>query len=305
MAKGGKEQAGPAPQSQLALGASTDVGKVRKSKQDFYSAVLAPNAPPGVGGVLVVADGVGGQQAGEQASRQAVQAVLEYLRDVGPPVAQDDGKARADQVRLAIEHANTAVNRAATTPETRGMATTLVVVFVEGPTVTVGNVGDSRCYILRADTMTQVTRDHSFVAEEVARGALTPEQAATHPRRNMLTRAIGVEGRVQVDTFQFAGEENDVFVLCSDGLHGMVSDDEIATVLRTEEPGEAAEALVALANEAGGKDNVTVVVARVVSLEPPPLTAPEGSSARTLTGRGARRRNPLAAVSRLLFRRGR
>jgi protein phosphatase len=243
----------------------------------------------------------GGQQAGEQASRQAVQAVLQYLRDAGSPAAPD----RADQVRLAIEHANTAVNGAANTPETRGMATTLVVVFVEGPTVTVGNVGDSRCYIVRGDTMTQVTRDHSFVAEEVARGALTPEEAATHPRRNMLTRAIGVDGRVQVDTFQLAAEENDVFILCSDGLHGMVSDGEIETILRTEEPGEAAEALVALANEAGGKDNVTVVVARVVSLEPPPLTAPEESSARTVTGRGARRRNPLAAAFRLLFRRGR
>jgi len=260
------------------------VGRVRKANQDAYCALLAPNTPPGVGGVLAVADGMGGHQSGERASQMAVAGVLRLLgkrqagasRDTLPP------NGRPAQLRGVVEQVNSEVFAAAATPETRGMGTTLSLAVVEGDTLSIGHVGDSRVYLLRNGNLAQLTPDHSWVAEEVARGAITAEEARTHPRRNLITRAIGIGQTVEPVTLSAELEQGDILLLCSDGLHGMVPDDQISAVLSSEEPKAAAARLVDMANAAGGNDNITAIVARLATAEPLPAEVWEDSGARTV-----------------------
>ena len=286
---------GSSPQGQLVLGAVTHVGRVRKANQDAYCALLAPNTPHGVGGVLAVADGMGGHQGGERASQMAVAGLVRLLgkgrpgedRDTLPPGFTDW---RSAQIQDVVAQVNKEVFAAADTPETRGMGTTLSLTIIEGSTLTVGHVGDSRVYLHRNGNLAQLTGDHSWVAEEVARGVLTPEEARHHPRRNLITRAIGIGPTVEPVTFAAELEQGDTVLLCSDGLHGLVSDEQIGAVLSSKEPREAADALVEMANAAGGNDNITAVVARVASIEPLPDALWEDAGGRTLAagGRGGR-----------------
>ena len=277
------------PQPQLVLGSVTDVGRVRKSNQDAYCALLAPNTPPGVGGVLAVADGMGGHQGGERASQMAAAGVRRLLGKARPgpgadtvPPASPDG--RLAQIHDVVTRVNSEVFAAANTPETRGMGTTLSLAVVEGATLSVGHVGDSRVYLLRSGNLAQLTPDHSWVAEEVARGAISPEDAREHPRRNLITRAVGIGGSVEPFTFSAELEQGDTLLLCSDGLHGLVRDEQIGAVLSGKEPKEAADTLIEMANAAGGNDNITVVVARVASVEPLPAAMWEDAGGRTIAG---------------------
>ena len=277
------------PQTQLVLGSVTDVGRVRKSNQDAYCALLAPNTPPGVGGVLAVADGMGGHQGGERASQMATAGVRRLLGKGRPGVSPDtvppaspDG--RLAQIRDVVTRVNSEVFAAANTPETRGMGTTLSLAVIEGSTVSVGHVGDSRVYLLRNGSLAQLTPDHSWVAEEVARGAISPEEARTHPRRNLITRAIGIGPSVDPVALSAELEQDDTLLLCSDGLHGLIRDEQIGAVLSSKEPKEAADTLTEMANAAGGNDNITVVVARVISVEPLPAAVWEDAGGRTIAG---------------------
>lgn len=238
---------GPAAPVRLLVASRTDVGRVRPGNEDSLLVVddLA---------LVAVADGMGGHQAGEVASAMAIESLQ---------VGVEQGASIAD----AITAANTAVvTRAAGDLDLRGMGTTLTAGILDGATLVIGHVGDSRLYLLRDGTLTQVTTDHSVVAELIAAGELTEAEALVDPRRAMITRALGIEPTVQVDVLELGLTPGDRLLLCSDGLTTMVRDPAIAEILASETDRErAASELVEAANLAGGADNITVVVADVVA----------------------------------------
>ncbi|HYI81172.1 MAG TPA: Stp1/IreP family PP2C-type Ser/Thr phosphatase [Thermoleophilaceae bacterium] len=225
----------------------TDVGRQREANED--NLVLA--SP-----VFAVADGMGGARAGEVASRIAA----ETFRD-----PRDPSRTPEQQLVRVVQEANRRIYELALRDQSRrGMGTTLTATLVDGDAVSVGHVGDSRAYRLRAGELVQLTQDHSLVAELERSGQLTPEAAEHHPQRSIITRALGPEPEVEVDTHTHPARPGDVYVLCSDGLTGMISDSELATLLRAAPSLEsAAEALVRAANQSGGRDNITVVLFRL------------------------------------------
>jgi PPM family protein phosphatase len=225
----------------------TDVGRQRSANEDDF--VLAPP-------FFAVADGMGGAKAGEVASSMATE-VFEGERESGEPA----------EVQLAriLREANRRIYDLAVSDEShRGMGTTLTAAKVTGDEVSLGHVGDSRAYRMRDGELEQLTKDHSLVAELERSGQITAEAAEHHPQRSIITRALGPEPEVEVDTYTLAGRDGDLFLLCSDGLTSMISDDEIGSILRSAETLDgAADALVRAANQSGGKDNITVVLFRV------------------------------------------
>ena len=245
-----------------ALGYETHIGMVRTSNQDAFCALLAPDAPLGSDALLAVADGMGGRPAGEVASAMAIERLLSRLQDADKQQALDDGK-RAGLLGEAMHALNRDVFQAADSPETRGMGTTLTIAMVAASSLVIGHVGDSRVYLLRQGQFHQVSADHNWASEQMRRGKLAPDAAHTHPGRNLLTRAIGTSPHVEVDVLVLQVQKGDTILLCSDGLHGLVADEEISRVLQEQTPQQAAKTLVDKANEQGGSDNVTVVVARL------------------------------------------
>jgi PPM family protein phosphatase len=250
----------------LIVGAVTDVGRVRGHNEDAY---LVDDQL----GLVAVADGMGGHQAGEVASATA----LEALRAA---VTSGEG------IRDAVTSANEAVYDKSTTDERlRGMGTTLTAAtLAAGGTLLLGHVGDSRAYLLHDDTLQRLTTDHSLVEELIQSGELTPEEAETDPRRSMITRALGIEPEVDVDLYPTQLVSGDRLLFCSDGLTGMVSEDEIRTILTDEhDPRAAARDLVGVANAAGGIDNITVLVVDVVDDEEPTAAVPAVTAAEEPT----------------------
>lgn len=229
----------------IRAGCATDVGRARSANEDAYF-------EDETGRVFAVADGMGGHRAGDVASATALEAVEHEL---------GDGATLVD----AIVAANAQVfAKAQANPELRGMGTTVTAVQLDEDAALVGHVGDSRAYLLRDGELTQVTEDHSLVEELVREGRLTPDEAAVHPQRSIITRALGVDESVEVETYQVDLRPDDRLLLCSDGLTSMLRDEEIARVLREEDdPQAAAERLVEAANRAGGEDNITVLVVDV------------------------------------------
>jgi PPM family protein phosphatase len=225
----------------------TDVGRQRSANED--SLVLRPP-------FFAVADGMGGAKAGEVASAIAA----ETFEAAGRP-----GEAPEAELSRLLREANRRIYDLAVGDESRrGMGTTLTAAKVHGDEISLGHVGDSRAYLLRDGELEQITRDHSLVAELERTGQITPEAAEHHPQRSIITRALGPEPDVEVDTYTVAGRPGDLFLLCSDGLTSMISDDEVATILRgTQELERAADELIRAANQSGGKDNITVVVFRL------------------------------------------
>jgi PPM family protein phosphatase len=223
---------------------TTDVGRQRSTNED--SLVCAPP-------FFAVADGMGGAKAGEVASGTAVKVFEEH---------QDSSEPAEAQLTAILQEANKRIYELATSDESRrGMGTTLTAAKVQDSDVSLAHVGDSRAYRMRDGTLEQITNDHSLVAELERSGQISAEAAEHHPQRSIITRALGPEPDVEVDTYTVPGRPGDVFLLCSDGLTGMVSDDEVTTILRgAGSLGEAADALVRAANQSGGKDNITVVL---------------------------------------------
>ena len=188
--------------------------------------------------------------------------------EVPDPDVTITGSSNSNRVTGAIRLGNARIRELASSPQLAGMGTTMTVVSLEGRTLSVGHVGDSRAYLVRNGGTVQLTRDHSWVAEQVASGDMTAEEAESDRRRSVLTRAVGIEADVTVDQSDVDLEPGDLIVLCSDGLHGRVSDLEIARVASANSPERTAKELVRLANDAGGQDNITVVVGRVVDKQP-------------------------------------
>jgi PPM family protein phosphatase len=235
---------------------ATHAGRKRRQNEDAY--VMKPP-------LFAVADGMGGPRAGEVASGLAAAAVK----------ASEAGGAGEDRVVALIQSANQSVyQRSSEDADVAGMGTTMTVALVGGRGVSIGHVGDSRAYLARSGRLEQLTEDHSLVSELVRAGKISPEEAENHPQRSVITRALGTDPSVDVDTFEVVPEEGDVFVICSDGLTTMVDDDTIARVLEDnrENLDRAAKELIRLANRAGGEDNITVVAFEVTDApDQPPL----------------------------------
>lgn len=238
---------------------STNKGMVRPTNQDNYAVELFDQADAAL---LVVCDGMGGASAGNVASRYAIERFVEEVRQEIQPGM--DNTYMEDLLRVGAQYANQSVFELSNqNPEFRGMGTTLVGALVQGENAVLVNVGDSRAYLLRDGGVYQLTEDHSYVQEMVRKGKLTPEQSRNHPHRNLITRAIGVDTFVDSDLFDYTLGEDDVLLLCSDGLTGMVEDSEIARIIRDAATLEqAAGNLIASACENGGADNITVVLFR-------------------------------------------
>jgi serine/threonine protein phosphatase PrpC len=237
----------------------TDVGRQRSANED--SLVLRPP-------FFAVADGMGGARAGEVASAIAAEAF---------EGASEGGEAAEAQLARLLREANRRIYDLAVTDEShRGMGTTLTAAKVHDGEVSLAHVGDSRAYRMRAGGLEQITRDHSLVAELERSGQITPEAAEHHPQRSIITRALGPEPDVEVDTYTLSARDGDLFLLCSDGLTSMISDDEVAAILRTEASLDAAaDSLIKAANQSGGKDNITVVLFRIGQLG---AAAPEATT---------------------------
>ena len=226
------------------LGHGTDTGRKRRRNEDAYVV-----EPP----LFAIADGMGGAQAGELASSLAAGAVRE-----------DEGAAGSGERRVTelIQEANRRVyQRSSQDAAASGMGTTLTVALVGEGTVAFGHVGDSRAYLIRDGRLDQLTEDHSLVAELVRSGKLSPEEAGTHPQRSVITRALGTDPDVDVDTFSIETQPGDLFMLCSDGLTSMVEDDVILSTIEKNRRNlqTTAKALIRAANKGGGEDNITVV----------------------------------------------
>jgi protein phosphatase len=231
-----------------AYAVASDTGRRRRRNEDNY--VLAPP-------LFAVADGMGGAQAGEVASRLAASAL---------EGGDSDGLNGLERIDALIQEANRRIyDRASTDPTASGMGTTMTVALVEGMTVAIGHVGDSRAYLVRGDQMEQLTDDHSLVNELLKSGKLSEEEAHVHPQRSVITRAVGTDPDVDVDGFTIEAEEGDVFLLCSDGLPDMVPDEEILELVHDnrDDLEKAVKSLVAAANRGGGEDNITAVAFRI------------------------------------------
>ncbi len=245
---------------QIAVGASTDVGMIRQGNEDNFFAEADDRR-----GVFVVADGMGGHAAGEVASEMAVQIIARHLLPLGSAV--DDG---ADALVIkAMQDANRAIfERMLAETDKQGMGTTASVMVLSDTGYLIGQIGDSRVYLLRDGALTQITKDHSYVQEQVDAGLLTPEQARYHPYSNVITRCVGASDQVEADLYTGPVRVGDVFLLASDGLTGMVDDRRLqALLLARSGPGRIVDSLIAEANGRGGLDNITAIVIQVLGLD--------------------------------------
>jgi len=246
--------------TRLAVKAATDRGLKREHNQDSYACWI-PDAPEVLerqGVLLVVADGMGGARAGDVASRLAVETVVDsYQRAQGSVLTA---------LSQAIEAANEKVyGENLRDPSLVGMGTTCTSAVIHGAALFLAHVGDSRAYLVGAGGIRQLTRDHSLVAYLVEEKSLTPEEARVDPRRNLVTRSLGLTSGVEVDAFEFELRlrTGDTLLLCSDGLHGVVDDSDLARAVHGRDLDVACRELIALANRAGGPDNITAVLARL------------------------------------------
>ena len=249
----------------IASGGVSDVGRVRTNNEDCYKIVEPLN-------LFVLSDGMGGEAHGEIASAMAVETVVKHCLDAETNAAaqvigavQPYWSARTKHLATAVHLANRTIFKAAEkNPEHHGMGATLTAAWIDGAKLSIAHVGDSRAYLLRSGSLLQLTRDHSLVAEQVRRGILTAAEAEESNMQSVLLRALGAQAAIEVDAEEHTLFPRDVLLLCSDGLTRMVTEPEIAGTLQAEtDPARAAEKLVALANERGGPDNITVLAVRL------------------------------------------
>ena len=269
-----------AKQLRLDVAQLTDVGRKREHNEDNMAFVIPkdPQVMANKGALFIVADGMGGHAAGEVASEIAVDTVSNMYY-------QEDSADVSISLLRAIKRANTSIyQRAAENMLRTGMGTTCVAAVLRGNSAYIANVGDSRAYLIRGNTAKQISQDHSWVAEQVRAGLLTEDQARTHAQRNVITRCLGTQAEVEVDVYREELQEGDVFVLCTDGLSGLVSDEELHRIVDSFVPQESVYHLVERANENGGPDNITAIVVKVeeVGEEPPEVRYPVAVGGREI-----------------------
>lgn len=238
---------------------NTDVGVVRSGNEDSF---LVDHQR----GVFIVADGMGGHAAGEVASEMAVEIIARRVEGI----RQLPDAAASERMGEAIRAANAAIfDRTLAEQDKRGMGTTVTVMVLFARKYLIGQVGDSRAYLLREGVLTQITKDHSYVQEQVDAGLLTAEQARTHPYSNVITRCVGANEEVVPDIYYGALRTGDIILLASDGLTGMLEDEQLHEVLKTEGgPDTWVDRMIADANRRGGLDNITVVLVRIDEVDP-------------------------------------
>ena len=284
------------PDWKLEFGFRSDVGRVRQVNEDSFLVLTGPQLPGGLDAVCAVADGMGGHQAGEVASSTVV-SLLEQWFSTGSYLQQVAyNPTHTDYFLVVLKEVLQRLNDevyqlAAQRDGTSGMGTTATLALVRGDCLYVGHVGDSRAYLLRGDTLHRLTQDHTWVAEQVQAGYLSAGEAATHPRRHVLTRAVGHSAMLRADRAVYNLQVGDRVLLCSDGLSAVVAEELICQTLRSAPSAQAAcDQLVALANQQGGPDNISAV-AFYVNPPGPNAAAPPG---RVL---GAAQRQPVVPAS--------
>lgn len=237
----------------------SDVGKRRELNEDSFGVYGFEDGA--LSGVCVLADGMGGHNAGEVASSMAVEAVMNELKE---DLSQQDSNQISHNIMAAIDYANSNIyEKSLKNPEQAGMGTTLVVAYVTDSFVRVANIGDSRAYVVSQNKICRITVDHSVVEELVQRGSITREEARRHPDKNIITRALGTDLFVEADYYDYVPTVGETILLCSDGLTEMVDEDEIKDIINNaENENLAVQSLVEKANENGGVDNITVVALR-------------------------------------------
>jgi protein phosphatase len=234
---------------------------IRSGNEDNFTVDASPTR-----GIFIVADGMGGHAAGEVASEMAVNIVQRELS----PVRDLDGEDVVQMVATALKRANRAIHdRTLTETDKQGMGTTVSALLLAGSRYLIGQVGDSRVYLYRDGGLTQLTKDHSYVQEQVDAGFLTPEQARYHPYSNVITRCVGAGHDVEPDIYRGEAREGDLFLVASDGLTGMVDDRRLAQLLGSRaEPERKVQSLIAEANGRGGLDNITAIIVQVLETGP-------------------------------------
>ncbi len=235
----------------------TDVGKIRDENQDT---VYVHNFSDTVG-LFIVADGMGGYEGGKLASSTAASCISDYIKSEYKDEMSDEEI--KEMMQVAIKKACAQIyDISQDNSRLEGMGTTVVICILNGTKLYTASVGDSRCYILSKKTLSQITSDHSLVNDLLKRGLITKAEAKVHPQKNVITRAVGSEKTVEADTFVNQLKPNDIVLICSDGLHTMVSETKIKDVLLKEQV-EKAEKLISLANDNGGKDNISVITVKI------------------------------------------
>ncbi|MEM8964468.1 MAG: PP2C family serine/threonine-protein phosphatase [Acidobacteriota bacterium] len=252
----------------LEVGAATDVGRRRRRNEDSYAVFVADpqeNHPSRLSALMVVADGMGGERAGDRASQITAKRLHQWLAGGAYrrwPELAEGGLAAALQ-RAITEVGREIVELGEREPEVRGLGSTVVAVAMAGNQAVVAHVGDSRCYRVRGGQLERLTEDHSWVEQQVAQGLLTPEKARVHPGRNVLTRSLGDREPPVADVRIELLRDGDCYLLCSDGLTGGLDDDALLALIQSEtDPQRLADRLVRRANELDGSDNITAVVGR-------------------------------------------
>ncbi len=246
----------------FSIGARTDLGCIRENNEDKYEFFIPEEEEICAikGSFFAVADGMGGHSAGQIASELALKTAISSYYEDKSPIIEDILKAALQKANAIVFESSRAI------ADRSGMGTTMTSLVIRGEDAYIAHVGDSRCYLFRKNKLFQITDDHSWVNEQIKRGGMTEEEAMLSPYRNIITRSLGNNPNVDVDIYSEQIHEGDVFLLCSDGLSGEVSDDEIETCLKNKSPSKAAWDLVDLALEHGGHDNTTVLIIKIKNI---------------------------------------
>ena len=235
--------------------ARTDRGLIREINEDSFNVIEGCAEAPYA---FIIADGMGGHNCGEIASRAAVEYISNCIANETGRFLPVEGR-EAELKKLVVDTNSEVYKRSLESPEANGMGTTLTMVLIKGSVMTVAHVGDSRLYMVRDRKMKQLTEDHSYIEELVKKGSLTRKEAENHPRKNIITRAIGCMPELEVDILSLTIEKNDIFILCTDGLTNMLGEDEIYEAVKDNDPNAACSLLVEAAKRQGGEDNITII----------------------------------------------
>jgi serine/threonine protein phosphatase PrpC len=240
----------------LKFAARTDRGRHRELNEDCFNIISGYS---GVPEVFIVADGMGGHNSGEIASKTAVDFITGAILSSPGRLAPES--AGGGEIKKLVEETNRYVyEKSLEAPENNGMGTTMTVAAAVCGTMYIGHVGDSRLYLIRNGNIKLISTDHSYIEEMVRNGSMTREEAKSHPRKHVITRALGCSAEVEADAYSFSMEDGDTYLLCTDGLTNMLGEDEILELAGENAPDAACEALVKSANDNGGEDNITVIV---------------------------------------------